>query len=234
VTTDITAETPAQAQAAMAPVAVKPATAPVAVKPASAAERFTADVAKHEMTVLHDDGLYRHIRFKSPENGFYWFDLITWPGNLVISGDMETFAFARERDMCGFFRGQHVNPQYWAEKLRAPRPADVKVYSPDRFREHVMDTVKDAENDYPGLTAAAEEYFFGFGAEWNTEVEGDAVAGLQRFEYRPPDDEGEPFIFTDTWEWDLTDYSYQFLWCCHALLWGIAQYDKAKTAVPVD
>jgi hypothetical protein len=38
----------------------------------------------------------------------------------------------------------------------------------------------------------------------------------------------ESFRFTDTWEWDLTDYDWQFLWCCHAIQWGIAQYDASK------
>src|SRR5580692_6155935 len=93
------------------------------------AECFQRDTANHEMTVLHDDGLYRHLRFmqvitdeltgKQSRSSFYWFDLVTWPGNLVINGDMETFAFARSDDMFGFFRGDRINPGYWAEKVRA-------------------------------------------------------------------------------------------------------------------
>jgi hypothetical protein len=36
------------------------------------------------------------------------------------------------------------------------------------------------------------------------------------------------FTFTDTWDWDLKDYGWWFLWACHAIVWGIAQYDQAK------
>lgn len=32
------------------------------------AARFARDTAQHEMTVLHDDGLYRHLRFQRT----YW------------------------------------------------------------------------------------------------------------------------------------------------------------------
>ena len=57
--------------------------------------RFLPDVAEHKLTVLHDEGLYRHLRFQKPGTGFYWFDLITWPGNLAFKGDMGGFMFAR-------------------------------------------------------------------------------------------------------------------------------------------
>jgi hypothetical protein len=38
----------------------------------------------------------------------------------------------------------------------------------------------------------------------------------------------EGFRFTDTWEWDLTDFDWQYLWCCHAIQQGIAWYDTSK------
>jgi hypothetical protein len=199
------------------------------------AERFQKDAANHEMTVLHEDGLYRHLRFtrvvtledgRRSRSSAYWFDLITWPGNLTISGDMDTFTFARLDDMFEFFRGSQINPQYWAEKIRGP--SRVQSYSEDRFRECVMDEVKATKSDYPGLADAVEDYFFGPFAEWNTEHEGDALAGLNRFEYLPEGTEGQPFTFTDTWEWGLQDWDFRFLWCCHAIQWGIGQYDASK------
>ena len=92
------------------------------------AERFARETAKHRMTVLHDDGLYRHLRFTEMHlcndaewrttNGFYWFDLITWPGSLTINGDCGTYTFSRITDMFEFFRGYGINPQYWAEKVQ--------------------------------------------------------------------------------------------------------------------
>jgi hypothetical protein len=38
------------------------------------------------------------------------------------------------------------------------------------------------------------------------------------------------FRFTDTWEWGLKDYDHWFLWACHAIAWGIRQYDKARAS----
>jgi hypothetical protein len=35
------------------------------------------------------------------------------------------------------------------------------------------------------------------------------------------------FQFHDTWEWDLSDYTHQFLWCCSAIPWAIARYDES-------
>ena len=51
-------------------------------------ERFAKDTATHAMTILRDDGLYRHLRFKRPNTSSYYFDIITWPGYLAITGDM--------------------------------------------------------------------------------------------------------------------------------------------------
>jgi hypothetical protein len=31
----------------------------------------------------------------------------------------------------------------------------------------------------------------------------------------------------DTWEWDLSDWDFHFIWCLHAIAWGIQQYDNA-------
>ena len=43
---------------------------------------------KHELHVLHSDGLYRHLRFQAPGTGMWHWDLVTWPGSLAIRGDI--------------------------------------------------------------------------------------------------------------------------------------------------
>ena len=58
------------------------------------AEQFLKDVQRHAMNELHRDGVYRHLRFRQPENGNMWFELVTWPGHLTIAGDMGTWTFA--------------------------------------------------------------------------------------------------------------------------------------------
>ena len=45
-------------------------------------QRFLTDAAQHEMTIIRDDGVHRHIQFKRPGTRCYQFDLIRWPGYL--------------------------------------------------------------------------------------------------------------------------------------------------------
>ena len=109
------------------------------------AKRFAEDTAEHQMTVLQDDGLYRHLRFQGPRTRTYWFELVTWPGCLTINGDMGTFTFARNDDMFTFFRTvSGINAEYWSQKVLAG--SGVKEYSKDFFelivKEHVADLVE--------------------------------------------------------------------------------------------
>jgi len=88
-------------------------------------ERFLRDVEKHEMKILLDDGIYRNVVFKNPDDSCFWFGLQTWPNNLCFYGDMGTFVFARLADMFAFFRDINgegplrPNVQYWSEKIMA-------------------------------------------------------------------------------------------------------------------
>ncbi|GGK62034.1 hypothetical protein Sme01_03970 [Sphaerisporangium melleum] len=196
------------------------------------AERFKRDTAEHVMTIRHDDGLYRHLQFSNPDRRWaYWFQIITVPNALIFRGDGESFVFSRLEDMFAFFRGPigHINPTYWAEKLTSDRDSVMK-YSQDLFNQHVADDLKQAEADWPGVTAAWEKKVSGFFAEYNTEYEHDARAALNDFQYLPEGATGEPFRFQDAWEWQLKEYHWWFLWALHGIVWGIAQYDAAKAA----
>lgn len=199
-----------------------------------AAERFPRDTAKHQMTVLHDDGLYRHLRFMSPENSAYWYDLITLPDGLVVRGDGESFVFTilRAGDLFDLFRRTaykgSINPGYWSEKLSSERDAATD-YSMHLFDEQVAENLTEAEKEFPGVTEAWNEHV-GEWSEFNTEYESEARRALDDFEYLPEGATGKPFQFYDTYEWDLKDYAWWFLWACHGIVWGIAQYDAAKSA----
>ena len=190
------------------------------------ADRFPRDVEKHEMTVLHDDGLYRHVRFQKPGTVIMHFDLITWPGSLAIKGDMDGFMFSRIADMFAFFRadGYRVNPTYWSEKV-AGRRASVMSYSAREFETQVFSYLDDIARDEPERAehvATARKRIQEAIADGEAEEEADARAVLRELE-----DDG---ILSDTWEWDLRDWDYRFLWNCHAIAWGLQQYDAAKKA----
>ncbi|GAA2219641.1 hypothetical protein GCM10010400_76590 [Streptomyces aculeolatus] len=186
------------------------------------AKRFRTDTASHQMTVLHNDGLYRHIRFRQTKHSAYWFDLVTWPGALHIRGDLgNNYTFQRLPDMFEFFRSRRggINAHYWAQKLDSGSDS-VKTYSEDLFRqlvvEHFVDSVR--WSDAPR----------GLGKEIRAEIldqdlsdEGEARGLLESFEFKG-------FKFHDVWEWSFGDWDWSFIWACHAIVWGIRRYDNVR------
>jgi hypothetical protein len=201
--------------------------------PESAA-RFKRETPGHEMVILHDEGLYRHLACTDPNGSFYRFDLITWPHNLMLRGDGFSFAFAiyPTRDMFDLFRetgSEGINPGYWQEKVTAGR-GDIKGYSEELFKERVAKELKAAEEFFPGVTAAWQESVEGFYAKYNTEYEETAREALADFEYLPEGQFGEAWSFRYTDEWRLIDYSWEFLFACHAIAWGVDQYNAVKAA----
>jgi hypothetical protein len=209
------------------------------------AQRFARETATHRMTVLHDDGLYRHLAFRSTEHGWnLWFDLITVPGALIFQGDGDAYTFRRLEDMFEFFRqpgGAAINPGYWGEKLTGRGGRDgVMHYDQDLMAECVNESVADAVEYDPevlvGLAAAVREQVL-------EELMGDESIDRQTVEqfryWANPDDEHawpskQPdFEFTHVWEWDTRDFDWWFLWACQAIVWGIAQYDAHAVPRPI-
>lgn len=197
-------------------------------------EQFERDIAEHQLTVMHDDGLYRHVRLAKPDRNTYWFDLVTWPGNLVIKGDMGSFTFSRLPDMFEFFRRpggwkvhDTINPGYWSEKT--PHRTVTVNYSEDKFRQIVAEHVAEHEADFPGLTKAVEDEIFDPYLADITYEDGArrALDGFV-FDLGAGVVGGLEFRFTDTWEWSFKDWDYHYLWCCNAIQWGIDQYDKGR------
>ena len=117
-----------------------------------AAAYFKRATKGHQVSVVQEDGLYRHLRFQTPGNGSsYGYDLITWPYNLVIRGGW-TFAFAIDatEDMFDLFRRTsfpgEINPSYWEQKVVAGRD-EVESFSEELLRKEIEDTVQQWERD---------------------------------------------------------------------------------------
>lgn len=197
------------------------------------AERFARETEHHKLTIPHEDGLYRHLRFTpdpppgEPRHSMYWFDLITVPGALIFQGDGESFVFRRTEDMFEFFRSPagRINAHYWSEKLTNGRRS-VQTYSREVFEQHVAEALADAEERWPGVTAGWKLHADDpFGDDLDDEES--ARRALAEFRYIAAGHD-DTFEFTDTWEWDLRDYDWWFLWACHAIVAGVEQYDAAK------
>lgn len=193
-------------------------------------ERFARETRDHELTILHDDGLYRHLMFRHPTNSAYWFELITAPNSLTFQGDGTAYTFRRLRDMFEFFRNNpdrlthRINPHYWAEKVvsgHAPAYGCFKEYSEELLNEQVTNELKEAEKEHPGVTAAWASETEGTWPQWEIHHEEGAREALRDFRHGK-------FDFGETWEWDLRDWDWWYLWACHAIVWGIAEYDATR------
>lgn len=198
-------------------------------------DQFTSEIAQHEMLVIRDDGVNRHIRFKRPGTMCMHFDLVTWPGYLCYTGDMGTYVFRRLHDMFEFFRrgenrGQYrIDFRYWAEKLEASDRGDgVRKWSDKRFLADVRDVFDEHTSDEDAWPEERKS------ALWD-EIDAQVCAAADNSEHHAWvalwEFEHDGFNFRD-WERDSKEWAPRFLWCCYALEWAITTYDASKAEVP--
>lgn len=198
---------------------------------ARAYREFAANTAKHELEVLHDDGLYRHLRMREPGTGIWHWDVVTWPGHLATSGDIaDGFTFTThhdDEDMLWFFDvsrydrftdgAPYIKPDYWSEKLNRNQQELATEYSPDEVRSYVDTTVCEGIADGVIDTDIAEDLFTSFG--WVDAKDESAVWNwLSEFQE----------YLTDWPEGDLTRYRSQFLYACYAIATTIETYREKE------
>ena len=194
--------------------------------------RFLHDVRGHELTIVVDQGVHRHITLGRPGSFNYRYHITTWPGYLAISGDAGSYTFARLVDMFEFFRDEEgknrINEGYWAEKLQAvDRFGGRDELDEEAYRDALRrDTIAHFENENLALSQAKE------------------VVREMRDSYLfdPPDDRDEAiqqamafrcpitheYPFNEFWDHRLTCASFRLVWCMRAIVWGIKQYDLHK------
>lgn len=215
----------------------------------STEQQFLNDVAKHQMVVMRDDGVNRHIRFKNPGTSCMYFDLITWPGCLCYTGDMGTYVFQRLEDMFKFFRTDrdyrndpnklYINLGYWTEKLIAVdgnrSGGKVKEFDEDKFRrvinEYRVKWMRDAKESGSLNKDGRRELWETVDDEVLCQLEngGDrAQHAAYDFSHRPSGKSRYRWSFQDLFEHDFTEYTHSIVWCCYAIAWGINLYDKSK------
>jgi hypothetical protein len=196
-----------------------------------AKEAATREFAEHELTVVREDGVYRHLRCQKPSTYSYGFDIVTWPGHLTICGDIGDYTFARLDDMFQFFRegANHwrINPGYWGEKLQGRvrgRTLGME-YSRHDYVQDVVEWFRDTsedmtEGDAAALHAAVMENLLD---PWDSGWEHDESYAHQLLR----DFQHEDIRIGDSWEWSLQRYDTSFLRCCWAIVWAIREYDRA-------
>jgi hypothetical protein len=190
---------------------------------ASSLARFRAETRNHELTVLKDEGMYRHLAFTDPKGSFYRFDLVTWPNNLFVRGDGFSYGFAIHPtvDLFRLFRESNegdINPGYWQEKVTAGR-GDITDWSEEKFRAWLIEEAADAEARCPGAVKAVGDQIL-HSEDHSLEYRGTAeyaVASFSHSGFRPR--------IPDEWEQSFNDFSWEYLFACRAIVWGIRQYD---------
>lgn len=176
-----------------------------------------------EMTIEQDDGVHRCILFRKPNGSCGWYRLVTWPGSLCIRGDYGTFVFSRLQDMFQFFRSPtgSINPDYWAEKIDAAnRHGGAEEWSRDLFVSAIVGDFREYWQDRD--RAERRECF----RELRERVLGrdneqEAMNAAWGFQWKR-------FNLGDFYEHRMTEPTFHYLWCLHAIVGGIQQYDEAK------
>jgi hypothetical protein len=203
---------------------------------AQAVMRFERDVARHQLTIERNEGVSRQLLFRKPGDSAYWFRLVTWPGALCISGDMGTYVFWRLHDMFEFFRGERINPDYWAEKVQGPDarqmttefvPEQFRAAAVRRFREWWADELN-SKDDYVARRRCWDELRREV-LEYDQDGEVRALDAAYSFEFKhqPAFGRMRAFRLEDFYECNMRAHTFHFLWCCHAIRWGIEQFDRA-------
>lgn len=180
------------------------------------AERFPKDTEGFVLTVLHEQGDYRHLRFQRPGERWGSTDIHTWPGGLTTAGDMAD-GWMFERGL-GFFNNS-VNLRYWHEKLTPAGRRAAEEFSEATLRSTL--TEAGADLDIP------DQFRAEFDEELNDLIEricsgyADTSAALEQiaeFEFEWEGEHGDVDVcFTDSYELNIEDYTYHFVWALHVL-----------------
>jgi hypothetical protein len=196
-------------------------------------EKFLENVKDHVMTILKDDGLYRHIQFQRKDSRSLAFELVTWPDYLSYSGDMGNYVFCRTPDMFNFFTTKDINTYYWAEKVTAESVFGngIREFSVENFRENILQTIRENLNLEEG-EPIPEDALNEVRSLLHCEDEYECVATFREYQ----DDPSSQFSFQDFWQCSCQEKTYYFIWCCYAIRWGVEQYNKEiekRQALPV-
>lgn len=199
-------------------------------------ESFLKDIATHEVTIVRDEGLYRHITAQKPKDNWdQRFSLVTFPGTLVYTGDMGTYVFSRIPDMFAFFRQRQpgqlaINPSYWAEKVDAESRFGngIRQWSGARFRRIIEERL-DAGDVSDELRQEVEDTVL----IHEDDGEITCIAALRDFKSEA---ESKTRVFEDIWDgFNPTEYTYHYIWCCYAIAWAVGKYDamiQSRTGIP--
>lgn len=188
--------------------------------------RFLSETAGHQMSIVVDTNDVKHLEFSDPAGGFNGFAVTVTPFRVAINGGMGSYTFSNSKDdTFRSFLKSGINAPYWGEKLRGVDASSgyrnhcedaVRLWARQQWENctqrlneekrvevwaHIQETFLDSERDHYDHNFASHTY----------QAYAD-FAPLHGFEFETPEDR------------DFTDYSAQYLWSIHALVWAAECY----------
>src|SRR5690606_38199377 len=140
----------------------------------------------HQLEVIREDGVYRHLSYREPQTSVYAVEVVTWPYHLALSGDMGSRMFRHysEHDMLRlFYRPEgSISPDYWAKKQAVRSPSE--KFSPVLAQEWVNEQIGEWIAERPEL--APHEADIRRAVRWSVVTDRDEsvfLSSIHDFEY---------------------------------------------------
>jgi hypothetical protein len=144
---------------------------------------------------------------------------------------MGSWVFSRIADMFEFFRHDRIDPRYWAEKLQSGRN-DAKEFSIEALKEQVMgwlDNYDPEEFTAEKRAGVVEEIEMEIFDQYGDTDEHEAIKALFNFKYQLNKDDPRRVLTFDHCEGPYGKrWSYHYIWCLWAIVWGIQQWDARE------
>lgn len=198
-------------------------------------DTFLSDIKSHKMSILRDDGIYRHIKFAKPDTNWLSFELVTWENHLAYGGDMGYYIFTRLPDMFNFFRSdsKRINPSYWAEKVVCVdgnrHISTMREFDEDGFNRRVIEYMIKWFRYNKDTTTKDDRRGIWEDVIWEIIREDDPTRKkIAVNDFSRELDSEKWFEFVDFFEGYSDKYTDNFIWACFAIVWGIEQYDLVK------
>jgi hypothetical protein len=193
---------------------------------------FKNDTKNHIMEIINDNGeLSRHIRFSNKGSNIHKYSLITWPGYLLITGDMGTYVFKRLTDMFDFFdtnlKSCKINPAYWAEKLEAINSncgsdASITEHNSELFQSRIKETFDEWVVDNNINNEEKNDVWIDINESILSYTEDEYLAYNAVYEF-----DHNNLNFYDMDFDGCKTYKYQYIWILYAIVAGIKQYKES-------
>ena len=197
-------------------------------------EKFLDDVKHHELTIHQNNGVYRHLIFKNPATNDRHFNITTFQGYLIITGEMGSLVFSQQNDMFNLFRSDNlsIDPSYWGERIQSTsceaKYAGFLEFDIDEIKrcaqEDLDDFIKNAELSAEDVAALRWEFESNV---LNAEYEHEIIDSITNFD-RIINFGFCGFNFDEFWESNYRKYRYEYIWLCYAIVWCIKKFDEAS------